>query len=181
MDKNIQIMVLGNGNTGKTCLLLAYKKKEFDGTQVPTVIENYPMEIMIDGKPQQMTIIDTGGQEDYDRLRQSIYKDCNVFIVCYSVASRTSFDNVKDKWIKELNYYWPNCIVILVATKSDLRQSMEGCIEKSEGLKMKKRIGAHDFVECSSKLMYNVNEVFEKAITAALRPKIVKKKFCVLL
>jgi Ras-related C3 botulinum toxin substrate 1 len=45
----------------------------------------------------------------------------DVFLVCYSVVSPTSFENVQAKWIPELRHHAPNAPVILVGTKTDLR------------------------------------------------------------
>ena len=37
------------------------------------------------------------GQEDYDRLRPLSYPQTDVFLVCFSVVSPASFENVKEK------------------------------------------------------------------------------------
>lgn len=37
------------------------------------------------------------GQEDYDRLRPLSYPKTDVFLVCFSVVSPSSFVNVKEK------------------------------------------------------------------------------------
>lgn len=39
----------------------------------------------------------TIGQEDYDRLRPLSYPQTDVFLVCFSVVSPSSFENVKEK------------------------------------------------------------------------------------
>ena len=40
------------------------------------------------------------GQEDYDRLRPLSYPQTDVFLVCFSVVSPSSFENVKEKVAK---------------------------------------------------------------------------------
>ena len=57
---------------------------------------------MIDGKPIQLGLWDTAGQEDYDRLRPLSYPQTDVFLVCFSIISRASLENIKTKWVPEI-------------------------------------------------------------------------------
>jgi GTPase SAR1 family protein len=50
---------------------------------------------------------DTAGQQDFDRLRPLSYPNTDVFVVCYSTISSNSFENVKSKWIPEVQTYVP--------------------------------------------------------------------------
>ena len=45
--------------------------------------------------PYILTLFDTAGQEEYDRLRPLAYPDTGVFLVCFSVMRPDSFDNAK--------------------------------------------------------------------------------------
>ncbi len=44
-----------------------------------------------------MFSIPTSGQEDYDRLRPLSYPDTNVLLICFSVDSPDSLENVPEK------------------------------------------------------------------------------------
>jgi len=57
-------------------------------------------------------------QEDYDRLRPLSYPQTDVFLVCFSINSRTTLENVEGKWLPELNYYCPDAPRVLVGCKS---------------------------------------------------------------
>lgn len=47
------------------------------------------------------------GQEDYDRLRPLSYPQTDVFLVCFSVVSPSSFENVKEKvYYNQFNCYY---------------------------------------------------------------------------
>jgi len=52
---------------------------------------------MIGGEPYTLGLFDTAGQEDYDRLRPLSYPQTDIFLVCFSVVSPSSFENVKEK------------------------------------------------------------------------------------
>lgn len=104
---------------------------------------------MVDGKPISLGLWDTAGQEDYDRLRPLSYPQTDVFLVCFSIVSPPSFDNVLSKvswaanvfrakadmmkWYPEISHHAPEVPIILVGTKLDLRddpKTIQGLREK---------------------------------------------------
>merc|ERR1712241_350636 len=101
-------------------------------------------------------------------------------------------NNVKQKWIPEITHHAPGVPIILVVTKSDLRNDQESIQSlQSKGMKMvtqsvidamKSEIGATKYVECSALTQENLKNVFDEAIRAALTPKkSTKKGGCTLL
>ncbi|GAB5361308.1 hypothetical protein AAMO2058_000702400 [Amorphochlora amoebiformis] len=158
----------------------------FPGEYIPTVFDNYSANVMVDGKAVNLGLWDTAGQEDYDRLRPLSYPQTDVFLIAFSIISPSSFDNVKSKWFPEIQHHCPGTPIILVGTKSDLRQD-EGMKQKlsSKGISMvspemaesrAKEIGAVKYLECSALTQEGLKTVFDEAIRAALTPKKTKKK-----
>lgn len=45
---------------------------------------------------------DTAGQEDYDRLRPLSYPDTDVILMCFSIDSPDSLENIPEKWTPEV-------------------------------------------------------------------------------
>jgi len=190
--QNIKCVVVGDGAVGKTCLLISYTTNAFPGEYIPTVFDNYSANVMVDGKPINLGLWDTAGQEDYDRLRPLSYPQTDVFLVCFSVISSSSFENVKTKWVPEIQHHAPNVPILLVGTKSDLRkddntikqlnsrQQIMVTVEAAQ--RMAKEIGAVNFLECSALTQEGLKQVFDDAIRAAMsKPNKPSGKKCKLL
>ena len=108
------------------------------------MFDNYSASVMIDGKTISLGLWDTAGQEDYDRLRPLSYPQTDVFLVCFSLVSPPSYENVRTKvrrlgmmitiknsltinlshqmqWYPEISHHAPSTAMFLVGTKLDLR------------------------------------------------------------
>lgn len=171
LDNNnpvIKLVVIGDGAVGKTCLLIRYAKGDFPTDYVPTVFDNYVVNVTVNGQDVELGLWDTAGQEEYDRLRPLSYANANVFLLCFSVGSRTSFDNIKAKWHPELKHFCPTTPFILVGTKSDLREEdgidPSTLISTKEITDLKNDIGAVSSYECSAQKGTQVADVFQSAI-----------------
>eukprot|EP01117_Protostelium_nocturnum_P017477 TRINITY_DN710_c1_g1_i1.p1 TRINITY_DN710_c1_g1~~TRINITY_DN710_c1_g1_i1.p1 ORF type:complete len:185 (-),score=55.84 TRINITY_DN710_c1_g1_i1:226-780(-) len=180
--KSIKLVVIGDGAVGKTCLLISYAQKTFPKDYVPTVFDNYAVDITVGSQDIEFSLWDTAGQEEYDRLRPLSYANANVFLLCFSVISQTSYENVATKWHPELIHFCPTVPFILVGTKNDLRgQGQEGPeVTPAQGEELCKKLKAAKYMECSAKTSSNLKEVFDQAVMASLRPP-KKSKGCILL
>lgn len=178
--QSIKCVVVGDGAVGKTCLLISYTTNAFPGEYIPTVFDNYSANVMVDGKTISLGLWDTAGQEDYDRLRPLSYPQTDVFLICFSLVSPPSFENVKTKWYPEICHHAPSTSVILVGTKLDLRED-PATIEKlrerrmtaisyQQGLQMQREIKAIKYLECSAMTQQGLKNVFDEAMRAVLSP-----------
>eukprot|EP00483_Globobulimina_turgida_P002234 UN02236 len=169
--QDIKCVVVGDGAVGKTCLLISYTTNDFPKDYVPTVFDNYNATVMVEGQQINLGLWDTAGQEDYDRLRPLSYPQTNVFLVCFSVISRDSYENIAVKWIPEITHHAPGVPKLLIGTKSDLRQDSNfnsNLVSTEEGQSKAKEIGAIKYIECSALTQDRLKEVFDEAIKAAL-------------
>nr|POE89987.1 gtp-binding protein rho3 [Quercus suber] len=102
----------------------------------PTVFENYVHDIFIDNHHVELSLWDTAGQEEFDRLRSLSYDDTHAIMLCFSVDSPDSLENVESKWVGEIAENCPNVKLVLVALKCDLRE--KGGDEEEERMEPKK-------------------------------------------
>ncbi|WVW78191.1 hypothetical protein I302_100142 [Kwoniella bestiolae CBS 10118] len=178
-----KLVVLGDGACGKTSLLTVFTKGYFPTTYEPTVFENYVEMMQVDEQTVELSLWDTAGQEDFDRLRSLSYADTHVVMVCFSVDSPVSLENTESKWIHEVNEFCPGVKIILVALKCDLREDpdiKEKLAKRSlhpvtydEGLSVARAIRASRYLECSAKHNRGVQEAIYEAARVSIgsRPK----------
>ena len=76
-------------------------------------------------------------------MRQQKYVNAKVFILCYAVDYRSSFNQIREHWIPELNESYPYVPLVLVACKTDLRgdESEAHFVSRTEGGEEAKSIG----------------------------------------
>ena len=184
--------------------------------------DNFTTGVEVDNKLINFALWDTAGQEEYSRvinflfsfsdflsffffqnneyfffqLRALSYPETDVFLLCFSVITPTSFDNVKSKWYPEISHHCPDAKTMLVGTKIDLREDQE-TRESLKGEKLPtpemgnslaQQIGAVAYLECSALTQEGLRRVFEEAIRAVIGRDGVKenagprkKKGCVIL
>ncbi|ENN76661.1 hypothetical protein D910_07885 [Dendroctonus ponderosae] len=142
--------------------------------------------MIVDGISVSLGLWDTAGQEDYDRLRPLSYPQTDVFLICFSVASPSSFENVTSKWYPEIKHHCPDAPMILVGTKIDLRDDRETLnnladqglspIKREQGQKLANKIRAVKYMECSALTQRGLKQVFDEAVRAVLRPEPQKRR-----
>lgn len=186
-SKTVQrkLVLLGDGACGKTSLLNVFTRGYFPTVYEPTVFENYVHDVFVDNVHIELSLWDTAGQEEFDRLRSLSYDDTHAIMLCFSVDSKDSLENVESKWVGEIAENCQGVKLVLVALKCDLREKTaedeeEGetgvrrekqMIDYHQGLEVARRIGALRYLECSAMRNRGVNEAFTEAARVALSVK----------
>ncbi|KAG2388688.1 hypothetical protein C9374_000127 [Naegleria lovaniensis] len=186
----IKVVVVGDGAVGKTSLLGRFANDEFISDQyLPTIFDNYTTYATVDNKTWAVTIIDTAGSEDYDKIRPLTYTGADIFILCFDLVNSSSFQNVTNIWLKELNTHAPNVPILLCGTKLDLRTtrnekdsheslkyfihsqfSKYGIVTFDEGVELSKKItNCVGYAETSAKSGQGVKSCIKTAISCGCK------------
>eukprot|EP00760_Papus_ankaliazontas_P004916 PhM_4_TR12269/c0_g1_i3/m.52999/K04392/RAC1; Ras-related C3 botulinum toxin substrate 1 len=169
--RQCKCVIVGDGTVGKTCMLAVYARKGFPTKYIPTIFDNYSAHVDVDGKPMQLVLWDTAGQEEFDKLRPLSYPNTHVFILCFAVDNEASLQNIRTTWFAEVRPYLESAKIVLVGTKSDLRNDPEVAATKKfvtpeQAEALRAEIGAYRYVECSALKNVNVKTVFDEVIRA---------------
>lgn len=128
----------------------------------------------------RLSLWDTAGQEDYDKLRPMSYPHTNVFMLCYSTVDYDTAKSIGRKWVPELREHTPEVPIILVGTKIDLRDHRsiklgDKALTREDGLQMMNEHMLDGFMECSALSKKGLMECFDECIAAVVCPTDRKK------
>ena len=161
-------VIVGDPNVGKSTLIMNYKERLF-GTDIPPVVDACALPVFFDGKSVSLKVWDSAGHTDYDRVRPLLYPKSDICLMCYSVDNMDSYKNVEVKWLPELTKHHPNRPIILVGTKTDLRDTNEDHLTHGMGEELAKRTNCVNYVECSARTQEGVKNVFQETARCVLR------------
>ena len=156
----IPLMLLGDGQVGKTSLSLNLTKNIFDDSLLTTVgKESYIYQANLHGHNVKMKIWDTAGQERFKSMSVGVIKMVDGLILVYSIANKETFKNL-DTWMNSVKNIadLSSKPVIILGNKCDLNENRQVTYE--EGENYAKNLGYH-FYETSAKTGENVKEAFD--------------------
>lgn len=92
--------------------------------------------------------------------------------MCFDVTRPESLDNVASKWIPELRHFIPQCPIVLVGTKSDLRASpreeFRHTVPPERADALARSLGLAAYCETSALTQAGIETAFQTALAAAL-------------
>ncbi|KAL7714496.1 Rho family GTPase [Entamoeba marina] len=173
----IKLVIIGDKNVGKNSLVDAYFLNEYPPDYVSKTFSGCIITTKIDNK---IVVIDCWltSASDSEEVRKISYADADCFLLCFSIDDRTTFDNLRTKWVKEIsNSINKEPKFFIVGTKADLRPSYPTeiverrtthFVTKYAMVKLFNEIKAVGMAEVSVKNMEMLGDIFELAAKAAL-------------
>nr|XP_046235005.1 ras-related protein Rab-19-like [Scatophagus argus] len=158
-DFLFKIILIGDSNVGKTCVVQNFKSGIFSEKQQNTIGVDFSVRTLdIEGKKVKMQVWDTAGQERFRTITQSYYRSAHGAIITYDITRRPTFDSVTH-WIKEVELYGAsNVVLVLIGNKCDLEQERQ--VQFEEACHLAKDRGILAALETSAKESQNVEEAF---------------------
>ena len=158
-DYNLyKILLLGDCSSGKTSMIYRLTFNNFLEHYISTIGIDFNIKsFVVNDKKVKLQIWDSCGQERFNALTRSYYRNTDAFIICYDISSNKSFENAK-YWIKELDKYVDRPVIkILVGTKNDLEDLRKVNYQDGKNYADSLKI---DFMETSAKNNSNIRDLF---------------------
>ena len=120
-DYLYKLILVGDGDTGKTSLMTGFAGEDFSTNYVPTIGVDFTIHtIVLDGSRIKLQVWDTAGHQRFRTITQSYYRASHGVIVVYDATREKTYDNVP-YWLEEMKKYArPEATVMLVGSKCDL-------------------------------------------------------------
>ena len=100
-----KFVLLGESGVGKTSIISRYISNTFESKLMPTSGAKCFVKTLImedDNQAIKFEIWDTGGKEKFRSLAKVFYKNAAVCVLVYDVTRKSSFEELKQYWIKEI-------------------------------------------------------------------------------
>lgn len=159
-----QVVLLGDTNTGKTCLTLRFAEGYYKSRPATIGAFFLTKRLTVHSITCKLLIWDTAGQEQYQKLASTYYQNAAAVIVCYDVSNPRSLVRLRG-WIDELQGSASERVLAIAACKCDL-EPVPGLQEEAKAVA--ESVGALYF-ETSAKDDNGVSEMFHETAEQVLR------------
>jgi small GTP-binding protein len=108
-----KVVLIGESGVGKTSIISRYMSNTFKSQLMSTPGANFVKKTVImedENKSINFEIWDTAGQERYRSLAKVFYKNATVCVLVYDITRNSSFEAIKNYWIKEIKENAPKDI-----------------------------------------------------------------------
>eukprot|EP01084_Bolivina_argentea_P004843 9165_1 len=158
-----KIVVLGAGAVGKSAITIRMVANEFKQEYDATIEDSYTCMINVEGKNEQLDILDTAGQEQFAALRHHWIREAEAFLLVYAVNSERTYKHANELYKTILrNKVDKRIDLVLIGNKSDLAAPQHE-VSYDMGKQLAQQWGV-PFIETSAKTGDNVKEAFETLV-----------------
>ncbi|TVY30131.1 Ras-related protein [Lachnellula hyalina] len=157
--RDFNIVVLGAGGVGKSCLTAQFVQNIWIEAYDPTIEDSYRKQIDVDGRQCMLEILDTAGTEQFTAMRELYMKTGQGFLLVFSITSQSSLyelQELREQIIRIKDD--DNVPIVIVGNKSDLEE--DRVVSRSKAFAVSQSWGNAPYYETSARRRANVDEVF---------------------
>lgn len=161
VDTTLKVIVVGNGQVGKTSMITRFAKGIFTCEYKKTIgVDFLEKKMYLNSIGEEVTfhLWDTAGQEEYDAITRTYYKGAGCCVLAFSTTDRASFDAIESWYAKVKDECGDRITMALVQNKVDLLDQAAMDPREVEFLASKLQLRLY---RCCVKDDLNVSEVFQ--------------------
>ncbi|KAF8460288.1 P-loop containing nucleoside triphosphate hydrolase protein [Kalaharituber pfeilii] len=157
--REYNIVVLGAGGVGKSCLTAQFVQNVWLEAYDPTIEDSYRKIIEVDGRSCVLEILDTAGTEQFTAMREIYMKTGQGFLLVYSITSLSTLNELTELRDQILRIKEAASVpLVIVGNKSDLEE--DRAVSHNRAIHLSQSWGRVPFYETSARKRQNVDEVF---------------------
>ncbi|OMJ88796.1 hypothetical protein SteCoe_9180 [Stentor coeruleus] len=178
-DIQVKIVILGNANVGKSCILQRYLTGAYSESHENTIGAKFlGKRVKCQGKYLKLNIWDTAGQERYQSFSKMYCRDAKAIILVYDISDSETIEGMKNWYMIMSHDTLPRDSLLFIAgNKCDL--SYPSDYAKNQVINFSKEIKA-EYFEVSAKTGVGINELFIRISNRFLEMQCPVKKSIVL-
>ena len=118
--RNLKVIIIGDVGTGKTSIAQFLHNGQTAAVRSPVCLDVFTKRITVENRIVTLDIIDTAGQERFNALPSSYYRNANGVVLVYSCTDKESFNNLS-LWLNRAKQCTMDClpVFILLGNKRD--------------------------------------------------------------
>ena len=156
----IKLIILGDEFSGKSSILNRYKNNQFILNNSSTIgVDFINSKIIHNNNEYTLHIWDTSGQEKFNSIIISYYRNITAAVIVFDLSNIDSFNNIK-KWFDNIEYYCNKDVTIkLIGNKCDLPKKVN-----IQDINLLCRDYNIDYFEVSAKDNINIESIFNNIV-----------------